>query len=101
MVARRYRTIAVATGYWRPREDYLNQIVDSLEGRIQDGDIVTISEKAISTALGNLVDESTIDTSRLAKHLAKYWMRFGWGYILGPLSRLRNITIQHIRSYPL
>jgi F420-0:gamma-glutamyl ligase-like protein len=28
-------------------------------------------------------------------------MRLVWGYILGPLSRLRKITIQHIRSYPL
>ena len=96
-VVRRYKTVTVPTGYWRPGEDYLQRIVDCIENQIQDGDIVTVSEKAISTALGNLVDESTIKPSMMARLLAKYWMRLVWGYFLGPLSRLRNETIQHLR----
>jgi F420-0:gamma-glutamyl ligase-like protein len=101
MVVRRHKTVTVATGYWRPGEDYLQRIVDSIQNQIQDGDIVTVSEKAISTALGNLADESNIEPGIIASFLAKYWMRLVWGYLLGPLSRLRNITIQHLRSYPL
>lgn len=101
MVVRRYKTVTLTTGYWRPEEDYLQRIVDCIKNQIQDGDIVTVSEKAISTALGNLVDESTIKPGMMARLLAKYWMRLVWGYFLGPLSRLRNGTIQHLRIYPL
>ena len=100
-MVRKHKTVTVATGYWRPGEDYLLRIADSIQNQIQDGDIVTVSEKAISTALGNLVDESHIAPGIMASLLAKYWMRLVWGYLLGPLSRLRNITIQHLRSYPL
>ena len=100
-MVKKYKRVTITTGYWRPGEDYLQQIVDSIQNKIQDGDIVTVSEKAISTALGNLVDESAIQPSRTASFLAKYWMRLVWGYLLGPLSRLRKRTIRHLRSYPL
>jgi len=100
-VVRRYKTVTITTGYWRPGEDYLQRIADSIQNQIQDGDIVAVSEKAISTALGNLADESNIAPGIIASFLAKYWMRLIWGYLLGPLSRLRNTTIQHLRSYPL
>ena len=52
----KYRTVTVTTGCWKPGEDCLLRIVDSIEDKIRDGDIVTVSEKAMSTALGNLVD---------------------------------------------
>jgi len=100
-VVSRYKIVAVATPYWKPGEDYLKQIVDHIENRIEDGDLVTISEKAISTALGNIVDESAVQPSSFARFLAKYWMRVVWGYVLGPLCRLRKKTIQRFRSYPL
>jgi F420-0:gamma-glutamyl ligase-like protein len=100
-VANRYNTVTIATRYWRPGEDYAQQIVDSIKSKIQDGDVVTVSEKAISTALGNFIDESTLKPSGMASFLARYWMRLVWGYLLGPLSRLRTKTIQHLRNYPL
>jgi len=93
--------VTITTQYWKPGENYLQQTVDSIKSKIQDGDVVTVSEKAISTALGTLIDESTMKPGRMASFLARYWMRLVWGYLLGPLSRLRNITIQHLRSYPL
>lgn len=97
----RYKTVAVTTRYWRPEEDYLCQIVDAIENKIENGDVVTISEKAVSTALGNIVDESVIKSSWMARLLAKYWMRYIWGYFLGPLCHLRKTTIRHIRKYPI
>jgi len=100
-VVDKYKAVAVKTRYWRPREDYLKQIVKAIENKVEDEDFVTISEKAISTALGNLVDESAVQPSRFARFLAKYWMRFVWPYILGPLCHLRKRTINRLRAYPI
>lgn len=100
-MVKKYKTVAVTTRYWRPGEDYLRQIVDAIENKVENGDVVTISEKAISTALGNIVDESVIKSGWMARLLAKYWMRYVWGYFLGQLCRLRKTTIRHIRKYPL
>ncbi len=97
----KYRAVAVRTRYWRPGEDYLEQLVKAIGNRVEDGDFVTISEKAISTALGNIVDENIVRPSWFARFLAKYWMRFVWPYILGPICHLRKRTIQHLRAYPM
>jgi len=100
-VVNKYKAVAVTTQYWRPREDYLKQIVEAIENKIEDGDFVAISEKAISTALGNLLDESVVQPGWLARFLAKYWMRFVWVYTLGPLCHLRKKTIGHLQAYPV
>jgi len=100
-VVNKYKAVAVTTRYWRPGEDYLKQIVKAIENKVENEDFVTISEKAISTALGNIVDESVVQPSWFARFLAKYWMRFVWPYILGPLCHLRKRTIQRLRAYPI
>jgi len=100
-VVRKYKTLAVRTRYWRPGEDYLKRVVESIEKRVEDGDLVTISEKALSTALGGLVDESTVQSGWVARFLAKYWMRWVWGYVLGPFCHLRKKTIRRLREYPI
>jgi len=99
-VVKGYKRLAVKTRYWKPGEDYLGQIAESIEKEVRDGDFVTVSEKAVSTALGNLVDESAVRPGWTARFLAKYWMRYIWGYILGPLCHLREKTVQHLRAYP-
>jgi F420-0:gamma-glutamyl ligase-like protein len=100
-VAGRYKAVAIKTRYWMPGEDYIKQVVEAIDGTVDDGDFVTISEKAVSTALGNLIDERNVQPSLLARFLAKYWMRIVWPYILGPLCHLRERTINYLRSYPL
>jgi F420-0:gamma-glutamyl ligase-like protein len=92
---------AIETGYWMPGDDYLEIIAGALEGRIDDGDIVTVSEKALSTAKGRIIDESPVKPGVLAKVLARLWMRICWGYFLGLVCRLRNDNIRRLRSYPL
>jgi len=67
---------------------------------VEEGDYVVVSEKAVSTALGNLVNEGAVRPGWLARFLARYWMRWVWGYVMGPLCRLRRRTIRHIRRYP-
>jgi F420-0:gamma-glutamyl ligase-like protein len=92
--------IKVKTRYWPPGTDYVHEIVEAVKEIIQDGDIVTISEKAISTAMGNLIDESQIKPGRLAKLLASFWMRRLWGGPLGRLAKLRKHTTERMKNYP-
>ena len=99
-MASRYKAVAVESRYWKPRDDYARDIIEAIENIVEDGDVVTVSEKAVSTALGNLIDEKTVEPSRLAHFIAKYWMRLVWPYILGPICHLRKKTITFLRSYP-
>ncbi|MFQ6068262.1 MAG: coenzyme F420-0:L-glutamate ligase [Candidatus Bathyarchaeia archaeon] len=98
---KRYKFLAITTQYWKPNENYVAKIVAALKGKVQEGDIIVVSEKAISTATGNLIDESGVKPSLTAKFLAKYWMRYVWVYVLGPLCHLRKKTIRHFRNYPI
>jgi len=96
----RYRAYAITTKYWRPGEDYIKQIIKNIEGKVSDGDFIVVSEKAIATATGNIIDESKITPSLNAKIIAKIWMPLVWGYLLGPICHLRRKLIQQLRSYP-
>jgi F420-0:gamma-glutamyl ligase-like protein len=97
----KYYALPVATKYWKPGEKYLNGILDAVEKRVADGDFVVISEKAISTALGNIVDESAVNPSFSAKLISRIWMRVAWGYFLGVLCRLGPRLRRRLRGYPL
>jgi len=97
---KRYSVLAISTSYWRPKEDYVQHILNAVKGKIKNGDIVTVSEKAISTSMGNMVDESSVKPSKTARFLAKFWMPIVWGYVLGPLCHLKRETIQHFKAYP-
>ena len=100
-MAGRYKAVAVESRYWKPGDDYIRQLIEAIENIVEDKDFVTVSEKAVSTSLGNLVDEKNVEPSRLARFIAKYWMRIVWPYILGPLCHLRQKTIDFLRSYPI
>ena len=99
-MAGRYRAVAVESHYWKPGDDYIKDIIEAIENIVEDGDFVTVSEKAVSTALGTLIDEKSVKPSRLARFIAKYCMRIVWPYILGPICHLRQKTIEFLRSYP-
>jgi len=99
-VAGRYRAVAVESHYWKPGDNYIQDIIEAIENIVADGDFVTVSEKAVSTALGTLIDEKSVKPSRLARFIAKYWMQLVWPYVLGPLCHLRQKTIEFLRSYP-
>jgi F420-0:gamma-glutamyl ligase-like protein len=96
----RYKAHAITTKYWRPGEDYIKQIIKSIEGKVSDRDFIVVSEKAIATAMGNIIDESKITPSLNAKIIARIWMPLVWGYLLGPVCHLRRKLIQQLRSYP-
>jgi F420-0:gamma-glutamyl ligase-like protein len=96
----RYKVLAITTKYWETGENYLEEIIKSIKGKIADGDFIVVSEKAISTASNNIVDESHVKPSLSAKLIAKYWMRIVWGYFLGPLCHFQERLLQRLCDYP-
>jgi len=97
----KYYALAVTTKYWKPRQDYLSEIIEAIARRVSDGDFVVVSEKALSTALNNITDESHIRPSLIAKLISKLWMRIGWGYFLGALCHFGQRLLQRLREYPV
>ncbi len=97
----KYCALPVVTKYWKPGEKYLNIILDALEKRVANGDFVVISEKALSTALGKIVDESSISPSFSAKLISHLWMRIAWGCFLGALCHFGQRLRRRLREYPV
>jgi F420-0:gamma-glutamyl ligase-like protein len=95
-----YQALALTTRYWKPGTDYLNQILLASEKKVDDGDFVVVSEKALSTAKNNIVDESSINPSFTARFLAKVWMPFVWGYFFGVACHFGQRLLRRIRDYP-
>ena len=96
-----YKCLAIKTTYWRPHTNYTKKIIENIKGKIKNGDIVTISEKAVSTASGNIIDESKVNPTLLSHLIAKYWMRYSWGYPISIVCHLRKNTIKRLRFYPI
>jgi F420-0:gamma-glutamyl ligase-like protein len=97
----KYYALAVTTKYWKPGKDYLSEIIKAIARRVSNGDFIVVSEKALSTALNNMIDESRIRPSLNAKLIAKLWMRIGWGYFLGVLCHFGQRLQQRLRAYPI
>jgi F420-0:gamma-glutamyl ligase-like protein len=96
----KYLALPVATKYWRPGTDYLKEIAHALQGKVENGDFVVVSEKALSTALGCIVDESGFKPSGEAKFIAEVWMRLAWGYCFGFLCHFGRRLLRRVRGYP-
>lgn len=91
---------ALRTPLWLPGADYGRIVLEAVRPWLRTGDFVVISQKALSVALGRLIDESLYSPSLLAKFLARFWMRVVWGYFLGYLCHLKPLTILRLRRYP-
>ncbi len=95
----KYKIIPVKTGYIKPNEPY-DVIIDNAKNLLEDGDYLIISETPIAISQGRLVDESSFKPSYLAIFLADIWSKYIWGYILGPLLRIKKRTIHNLRNLP-
>lgn len=100
-MTRNYTTIAIITEYWKPGCDYLAVISNAVRQRLRSGDVLVLSEKAISVAEGQIVDEARINPNVTAKLMARVWMRFVWGFFLAPICHLSKHAVQRLRKYPL
>ena len=97
----KYSALAVVTNYWKPGANYSKKIITALDGKLQDGDFVVVSEKALSVATGNIIDEAPIVPSGNAKFIANFWMRNAWGFGLGVICGFGMRLLVRLRNYPL
>ena len=95
-----YLGLAIQTKYWMPGDDFVEIIAEAVKDLVRDGDLVVLSEKAISVAIENIVDESSIKPGILARLVSSWWMTLVWGYVLGWVCHLKPTTISRLRSYP-
>ena len=97
----KYTALAVTTNYWKPQSNYTDKILKAIEKKVENGDFVVVSEKAISTALGNMVDESRVKPSLSARVLV------GFGCACLGLSAWDSVRfwatllLKRLRNYPL
>lgn len=91
--------IPIETGYIKPNEN-LNQILKPAKELIKDGDYLVIAETPISVSQNRLIDESEYSPSLTAKFLTTVWSKYLWGYILGPLLKIKKRTIKNLRRLP-
>ena len=94
-----YMVIPIETGYIKPNED-LNSIIIPARKLMKDGDYLVIAETPISVSQGRLIDESEYTPSLTAKFLTTVWSKYLWGYVFGPLLKIKKRTIKNLRRLP-
>ena len=94
-----YVVIPIETGYIKPN-DSLDAIIEPAKRLMQDGDYLVIAETPISVSQNRLVDESLYTPSLTAKFLTVVWSKYLWGYVFGPLLKIKERTIKNLRKLP-
>ncbi len=94
-----YIVIPIETGYIKPNEN-LNSIIEPAKELMKDNDYLVIAETPISISQGRLIDESKYKPSLTAKFLTVIWSKYLWGYVLGPLLKIKKRTIKNLRKLP-
>ncbi|MCC7553302.1 MAG: coenzyme F420-0:L-glutamate ligase [Methanobacteriaceae archaeon] len=94
-----YLIIPIETKYISPNES-LNPILDKAKYLIKDGDFFVIAETPIAISQGRLINESKYKPSFKSWFLAIVWSKYFWGYILGPLIKIKKRTIKNLRKLP-
>ncbi len=94
-----YMVIPIETGYIKPNEN-LNSIITPARELMEDGDYLVIAETPISVSQGRLIDEAEYSPSLTAKFLTTVWSKYLWGYIFGPLLKIKKRTIKNLRRLP-
>ena len=94
-----YVVIPIETGYIKPN-DNLDCIINPAREIMKEGDYLVIAETPISVSQNRLVDESKYTPSLTAKFLTVVWSKYLWGYVLGPLLKIKKRTIKNLRKLP-
>lgn len=94
-----YLVIPIETGYIKP-DDNLDCIIEPARRLMEDGDYLVIAETPISVSQNRLVDESLYTPSLTAKFLTVVWSKYLWGYVFGPLLKIKKRTIMNLRKLP-
>ncbi len=94
-----YMAIPVKTSYIKPDESY-DVIIQAANESLNDGDFLIISETPIAISQGRLVDEMDFKPTILSFLITELWSKYFWGYILGPILRIKKRTINNLRNLP-
>jgi len=97
----KYYALPITTKYWKPNMKYLEIILGALKNKVVDGDFVVLSEKALSTAQGRIMNESGVNPNFNANIISRLWMRIVWGYFLDTLCHFGPNLSRRLREYPL
>ncbi|RAP49779.1 MAG: hypothetical protein BZ133_07000 [Methanosphaera sp. SHI613] len=100
MISMRYESIPITTDYIEANEGY-SKLINQIIKYCDDGDYVVISETPISTAEGNLVDESEFNPGLIAFFLCEIWSKYLFGYVISPLIRDKKRTVNNLRHMPV
>ena len=94
-----YLVMPIETGYIKPGDD-LSSIINPAREMMKDGDYLVIAETPVSVSQNRLIDEAEYSPSLSAKFLTVVWSKYLWGYILGPLLKIKKRTIKNLRKLP-
>ncbi len=94
-----YKLIPVTTDYIKPGEG-LDKIIDKAGSSAENGDYLVVSETPIAISQGRIVDESKYEPSFMAFILSDIWSKYLWGYLLGPLLKIKKRTVKNLRKLP-
>ena len=94
-----YLVMPIETGYIKPGDD-LSSIINPARELMKDGDYLVIAETPVSVSQNRLIDEAEYSPSLTAKFLTVVWSKYLWGYILGPLLKIKKRTIKNLRKLP-
>ena len=91
--------IPIETHYIKAKES-LDPIIQPAIAISNENDYLVIAETPIAISQGRLVDEAKFEPSIKAKFLSLIWSKYIWGYILGPLLKIKKRTIKNLRRLP-
>ena len=94
-----YLVMPIETGYIKPGDD-LSSIINPAREMMKDEDYLVIAETPVSVSQNRLIDEAEYSPSLSAKFLTVVWSKYLWGYILGPLLKIKKRTIKNLRKLP-
>ena len=94
-----YLVMPIETGYIKPGDD-LSSIINPAREIMENGDYLVIAETPVSVSQNRLIDEAEYSPSLSAKFLTVVWSKYLWGYILGPLLKIKKRTIKNLRKLP-
>jgi F420-0:gamma-glutamyl ligase-like protein len=100
ILQKKYQTIPIHTNYIQPNQSY-DIIIDALEDFVEENDYLVISETPIAISQGRIVDESEFKPSWAAYLLADWWSKYLWGYLLGPIFRVKKRTVRNLKRLPI
>ncbi len=94
-----YMAMPVKTNYIKPEESY-DIIIQGASKLLDNGDFLVISETPIAISQGRLVDEMDFKPSIISFLVTELWSKYFWGYILGPILKIKKRTIKNLRILP-